>query len=127
MKRLRKYLLLLLVVCFLLQPVFSQEQPSTITINTDNPWNVIDSSLMNLENEMNNMKLFSEQQSKQIMTLEKAYQDANTLYLSSEQHCQSLENDIQKWKTCSIVLGCTTITLTVVVIVVPVVMAKCLK
>ena len=124
---LKRFLLLLLAVWCLSQPLFSQEQQSITSINTINPWSVIDSSLMNLENEMNNMKQLSEQQEQQIMTLENAYQDVNTLYLNSEMRCTSLENDIQKWKTCSIVLGATTVTLTVVVIVVPVVMAKCLK
>ena len=127
MCQLRKLLLLLLVVWCLLLPVFSQEQPSTINTNTINPWSVIDNSLMSLEEEMSSMKLFSEQQSKQIMTLEKAYQDVSVLYLSSEQRCQSLEKDMSNWKVCSIVLGSTTVVLTVVVIVVPVVMAKCLK
>lgn len=122
MLNLKRLLSVLSVLLCLSLSVFSQEQPSTINTNIQSPWNVIDNSLMSLENEMNNMNLFINQQEEQIKTLEKAYQDVNILYLNSETRCSSLENDIQKWKTCSIVLGTTTITLTVVVIAVPVIL-----
>ena len=115
----KRFLLSLLLVFVLLSSALSQEQQSITAPSTESLFNDMNNYLNSLDNEMLNMKMLSIEQEQQIESLENALKAANVLLTDSEMRCTSLENDIQKWKTCSIVLGATTVTLTVAIITVP--------
>lgn len=74
-------------------------------------WQNIDNSLNSLEAETSNMKTLIDRQQKQIGGLESAYQEQQQLYLDLGVKYQKSERDMRRWKTCSIVLGTTTVTL----------------
>ena len=109
---------LVLAIFVLLSSVFycysqesSSEQRSTTELNTLDLWNGIEWNLNLLEQDQNNMRIFIDQQGLQIESLENAYLDQQQLYLDLENSYAKLEKDTKKWKTCSIVLGSTTVTL----------------
>ena len=109
---------LILVILLLLSSVFycysqesSSDQRSTTEINTLDLWSGIELNLNLLEQDQNNMRIFIDQQGIQIENLENAYQDQQRLYLNLENSYEKLEKDTKRWKTCSIVLGTTTVTL----------------
>ena len=117
---LKRLLFTLLFVLFLSVPVFSQEQSQPST----DLWNNIEWNLSSLEAEQNDMKVFIDRQEKQIESLENAYQNQLQLYLDLDCKYQKLEEDTKKWKTCSIVLGTTTVTFTVTTVVLILVMVN---
>lgn len=117
---LKRLMFTLLFVLFLSVPVFSQEQSQPST----DLWNNIDNSLSSLEAEQNNMKILIDKQEKQTESLENAYQNQLQLYLDLDNKYQKSEQDTKKWKTCSIILGTTTVTFTVTTVVLILVMVN---
>ena len=101
-----------------------QSQLDFTKINTTNLFQIIDNSLSSLEVEQNNMKVFIDRQEKQIESLENAYQNQLQLYLDLDCKYQKSEQDMKKWKTCSIILGTTTVTFTVATVVLVAVMVN---
>ena len=95
----------------------SSEQHATTNLNTIDLWSGIELNLNLLEQGQNNMKIFIEQQETQIESLENAYLNQQQLYQDLESSYVKLEQDTKKWKTCSIVLGTTTVTLGITTIV----------
>lgn len=117
---LKRLLFTLLSLSFLSVPVFSQDQ-SQQSIDL---WNNIDNSLSLLEVEQNNMKALIDRQEKQIESLENAYQNQLQLYLDLDCKYQKSNQDTKRWKTCSVVLGTTTVTFTVATVVLIAVMVN---
>ena len=103
---LKRLLCTLLLLSLLSVPAFSQAQSQ----QSSDLWNSIDNSLNSLETEQNNMKTLIDKQEKQITSLESAYQNQLQLYLNLDDKYQKSKQDTKKWKTCSIVLGTTTVT-----------------
>ena len=95
----------------------SSEQHVTTEVNTIDLWNSIDLNLNLLEQDQNNMRIFIDQQGLQIESLENAYLDQQQLYLDLESKYKKSVEDTKKWKTCSIVLGTTTVTLGITTVV----------
>ena len=104
-------LLLLAYVVYCYSQESSSEQHTTTDLNTIDLWSGVEWNLNLLEQDQNNMKIFIDQQGLQIEGLENAYLDQQQLYLDLENSYAKLEQDTKKWKTCSIVLGTTTVTL----------------
>lgn len=107
-----------LVILLLLSSVFycyaqesSLEQPAITDLNTLDLWNRIELNLSSLEQDQNNMKLFIDQQKTQIESLENAYLDQQQISMSLERSLAKSEKDTKRWKTFSIVMGTTTVTL----------------
>ncbi len=141
MTNLKKLYIILLLLCLPLYCFAQESQQSTselsITLPT-NLFNPIFDNLNLLENEQNNMSLFIESQKTQIENLEQlsqtqqeqiekwenAYQDQAQLSLNLEDKLKQSQSATQKWKTFSIVLGTTTVTLGITTIVLIVVMVN---
>lgn len=107
-----------LVILLLLSSVFycyaqesSLEQPAITDLNTLDLWNRIELNLSSLEQDQNNMKLFIDQQKTQIESLENAYLDQQQISMNLERSLAKSENAMKRWKTFSIVMGTTTVTL----------------
>lgn len=107
-----------LVILLLLSFVFycyaqesSLEQPAITDLNTLDLWNKIELNLNSLEQDQNNMKLFIDQQETQIESLENAYLDQQQISMNLERSLAKSENAMKRWKTFSIVMGTTTVTL----------------
>lgn len=103
----------LLFVLFLSVPVFSQAQSQP---NID-LWNNIDLNLNWLENEQMFSQIRLQELEKKLEQSEKACQDKELVQLNLENSLAKSEEDLKKWKTCSIVLGTTTVTFTVATVV----------
>ena len=101
--------------CYSQEP--SSEQHVTTEISSLDLWNGIELNLNLLEQDQNNMKIFIGQQELQIENLENAYLDQQRLYQDLENNYKKSVEDTKKWKTCSIVLGTTTITLGITTVV----------
>lgn len=95
----------------------SSEQHATTNLNTIDLWSGIELNLNLLEQGQNNMKILIEQQETQIESLENAYLNQQQLYQDLESSYVKLEQDTKKWKTCSLVLGTTTVALGITTIV----------
>lgn len=89
----------------------SSEQHATSEASSTELWNGIEWNLNLLEQDQNNMRAFINQQSLQIESLENAYLNQQQLYQNLESNYEKSVEDTKKWKTCSIVLGTTTVTL----------------
>lgn len=117
---LKRLLFTLLFVLFLSVPAFSQaqSQPST------DLWNNIDNSLNWLENEQMLSQIRLQELEKKLEQSEKACQDKELVCQNLENSLAKLEEDTKKWKTCSIILGTTTVTFTVTTVVLILVMVN---
>lgn len=117
---LKRLLFTLLFVLLLSVPVFSQgqSQPST------DLWNNIDLNLKWLENEQMLSQILLAELEKKLEQSEKACQDKELVCQNLENSLAKSEQDMKKWKTCSIVLGTTTVTLTVATVVLIAVMVN---
>lgn len=104
-------LLLLLSVFYCYAQESSLEQPAITDLNTLDLWNKIELNLNSLEQDQNNMKLFIDQQETQIESLENAYLDQQQISMNLESSLAKSENAMRRWKTFSIVMGTTTVTL----------------
>ena len=107
---LKKKLFCMLLLLSLSFCYAQQSQLDFTKINTTNLFQNIDNSLSSLEAEQSNMKAFIDRQGKQIENLENAYQNQLQLYLDLDCKYQKSKQDLKKWKTCSVVLGTTTVT-----------------
>ena len=115
---------LVLVTLLLLSSAFycysqesSSEQHVTTEVNTIDLWNSIDLNLNLLENEQMFSQIRLQEQEKKLEQLEKACQDKELVCLNLEASLEKSKQDMKRWKTCSIVLGSTTVTLTVTAVV----------
>ena len=117
---LKRLLFTLLFVLFLSVPVFSQEhsQPST------DLWNNIEWNLNFLDNEQLRSQIRLQELEKRLELSEKACQDKELVQLNLENSLKKLEEDMKRWKTCSIVLGTTTVTLGISTVVLLAVMVN---
>lgn len=117
---LKRLLFTLLFVSFLSVPAFSQaqSQPSA------DLWNNIDNSLNWLENEQMLSQIRLQELEKKLEQSEKACQDKELVQLNLENSLAKSEQDTKKWKTCSIVLGTTTVTLGITTVVLILVMVN---
>ena len=117
---LKRLLFTLLFVLFLSVPVFSQDQlqPSA------DLWNNIEWSLNWLDSEQMLSQIRLQELEKKLELSEKACQDKELVQLNLENSLAKSEQDTKKWKTCSIVLGTTTVTFTVATVVLIVVMVN---
>lgn len=114
----RRLLTLSLVLFFSAQLFSQQTKPIEFTLST-NPWIGIDLTLSMLEEQTTDMQTLIEEQQKQILNLENAYQNTYLLYLNSENNLEQLEQDMNKckkfsqtWKTVGLVsLGVTVLTI----------------
>lgn len=102
---LKRFSLTLLFVLFLSVPVFSQgqSQPST------DLWNNIEWNLNFLDKEQLFLQIRLQELEKKLGQSEKACQDKELVQLNLENSLVKSEQDTKKWKTCSIVLGTTTV------------------
>lgn len=134
MINLKKLYIILLLLCLPLCFFAQESQQSTSELNITIPMNLFNPIFDNLnllENEQNNMSLFIESQKTQIKNLEQlsqtqqkqiekwenAYQDQVQLSLNLEDKLKQSQSTTQKWKTFSIVLGTTTVTLGIATVV----------
>lgn len=128
MINLKKLYVIFLLLCLSFCCFAQESQQSTSELNITLPTNLFNPIFDNLnllENEQNNMSLFIESQKTQIENLEQlsqtqqeqiekwenAYQDQVQLSLNLEDRLKQSQSATQKWKTFSIVLGTTTVTL----------------
>lgn len=117
---LKRLLFTLPFVSFLSVPAFSQaqSQPSA------DLWNNIDNGLNWLENEQMLSQIRLQELEKKLEQSEKACQDKELVQLNLENSLAKSEQDTKKWKTCSIVLGTTTVTLGITTVVLILVMVN---
>ena len=118
-----KCLLLLLVFCSL--HCYSQEeQQFTTKINTKDLWSKIEWNLQSLETQQQFSQIRLIELEKKLESSEKALESRELLLQNLESSLQKSERDTKKWKTCSIVLGTTTVTFTVATVVLIAVMVN---
>lgn len=117
---LKRLLCTLLFVLFLSVPAFSQAQSQQ---NTD-LWNNIEWNLNWLENEQMLSQIRLQELEKKLEQSEKACQDKELVCQNLENSLAKLEEDTKKWRTCSIVLGTTTVTFGVATVVLIAVMVN---
>ena len=117
---LKRLLCTLLLLSLLSVPAFSQaqSQPST------DLWNSIEWNLNFLDNEQMLSQIRLQELEKKLEQSEKACQDKELVQLNLESSLAKSEQDTKKWKTCSIVLGTTTVTFTVTTVVLILVMVN---
>ena len=111
-----KCLLLFLVFCSL-HCYAQEEQQFTTRISTTDLWNKIEWNLNFLDNEQLLSQIRLQEQQKQIESLEKACQDKEQVLQNLESSLQKSEQGMKRWRTCSIVLGSTTVTFAVATVV----------
>ena len=106
---LKRLLCTLLLLSLLSVPAFSQaqSQPST------DLWNSIEWNLNWLDNEQMLSQIRLQELEKKLEQSEKACQDKELVCQNLENSLVKSERDMKKWKTCSVVLGTTTVTFTV--------------
>ena len=103
---LKRLLCALLLLSLLSAPAFSQAQSQQ---NAD-LWNNIEWNLNLLDNEQMFSQIRLQELEKKLELSEKACQDKELVQLNLENSLAKSEQDTKKWKTCSIVLGTTTVT-----------------
>lgn len=115
---------LVLVTLLLLSSAFycysqesSSEQHVTTEVSSLDLWNGIEWNLNLLENEQMFSQIRLQELEKKLEQSEKACQDKELVCLNLEASLEKSEQDIKRWKTFSIVLGSTTVTLTVTTVV----------
>ena len=106
MCRLKRLLCTLLLLSLLSVPVFSQAQSQQ---NTD-LWNNIEWNLNLLDKEQMFSQIRLQELEKKLELSEKACQDKELVQLNLENSLAKSKQDTKKWKTCSVVLGTTTVT-----------------
>lgn len=117
---LKRLLCTLLLLSLLSVPAFSQaqSQPST------DLWNSIELNLNWLDKEQTLSQIRLQELEKKLEQSEKACQDKELVQLNLENSLAKSEQDMKKWKTCSIVLGTTTVTLGITTVVLILVMVN---
>ena len=117
---LKKLLFILLLLSLLSVPAFSQDQSQ----QSSDLWNSIEWNLNFLESE----QLFSQTRlaelEQKLEQSEKACQDKELLLQNCESLLEKSKQDTKRWKTCSIVLGTTTMTLGISTVVLIAVMVN---
>lgn len=108
---LRRLLCFILSLLLLQSLAFSQEN----TQQSSDLWNSIDWNLMQLENEQLFSQTRLQELEKKLGQSEKALIDKELLCQNLESSLQKSEQDLRRWKTCSIALGGMTVTLGIVV------------
>lgn len=103
---LKRLLFTLLFALFLSVPVFSQEQSQP----SADLWSSIEWNLKCLDNEQMFSQILLQELEKKLEQSEKACQDKELVQLNLENSLAKSEQDMKKWKNCSIVLGTTTVT-----------------
>ena len=90
---------------------FAQEsQPDTTKINMTDLWNNIELNLSSLEIEQTFSQTRLVELEKKLEQSEKALESKELLYQNLKSSLEKSEQDTKRWKTCSIVLGTTTVT-----------------
>ena len=117
---LKRLLFTLPFVLFLSMPVFSQAQSQ----QSADLWSSIEWNLNWLDNEQMLSQVRLQELEKKLELSEKACQDKELLLQNCENLLEKSEEDTKKWKTCSIVLGTTTVTFTVATVVLIAVMVN---
>lgn len=117
---LKRLLFTLLLVLFLSAPVFSQDQSQPST----DLWNSIEWNLNFLDNEQLLSQIRLQELEKKLEQSEKACQDKELVQLNLENSLAKSEEDTKQWKTCSIILGTTTVTFAVTTVVLILVMVN---
>ena len=117
---LKRLLCTLLLLSLLSVPAFSQAQSQQ---NTD-LWNKIEWNLKWLDNEQMLSQIRLQELEKKLEQSEKACQDKELVCQNLENSLAKSERDKKKWKTCSIVVGTTTVTFTVATVVLIAVMVN---
>lgn len=117
---LKRLLCTLLLLSLLSVPAFSQAQSQQ---NTD-LWNSIEWNLNWLENEQMLSQIRLQELEKKLEQSEKACQDKELVCQNLENSLAKSEQDMKKWKTYSIVLGSTTVTLTATTVLLILVMVN---
>ena len=120
MKLLKNFLSVFLSVSFLSLQAFSQEQSQQST----DLWNSIELNLKWLDEEQTLSQLRLQELEKKLEQSEKACQDKELIQLNLENSLAKSEQDMKKWKTCSIVLGGVSVTLTITTVVLIIVVAN---
>ena len=103
---LKRLLCMLLLLSLLSVPAFSQAQSQ----QSSDLWNSIELNLNFLENEQLFSQIRLQELEKKLEQSEKACQDKELVQLNLENSLMKSKQDTKKWKTCSIVLGTTTVT-----------------
>lgn len=117
---LKRLLCALLLLSFLSVPAFSQAQSQQ---NTD-LWNNIELNLSFLENEQLFSQIRLQELEKKLEQSEKACQDKEQVLVNLENSLKKSKQDTKRWKSCSIVLGTTTVTFTVTTVILILVMVN---
>ena len=117
---LKRLLFTLPFVLFLSMPVFSQAQSQ----QSADLWSSIEWNLNWLDNEQMLSQVRLQELEKKLELSEKACQDKELLLQNCESLLEKSEEDTKKWKSCSIVLGTTTVTFTVATVVLIAVMVS---
>lgn len=117
---LKRLLCALLSLSFLSVPVFSQDQSQP----SADLWNNIEWNLNWLENEQMFSQIHLQELEKKLEQSEKACQDKEIVLQNLETSLQKSEQDTKRWKTCSVVLGTTTVTFAVATVVLIAVMVN---
>ena len=105
-----KCLLLLLVFCSL-RCYAQEEQQFTTRISTTDLWNSIEWNLNFLDNEQLLSQIRLQELEKKLEQSEKACQDKELVCQNLEFSLEKSKKDTQRWKSCCLVLGGTTVTL----------------
>lgn len=120
MCRLKRLLCTLLLLSLLSVPAFSQAQSQPNT----NLWNSIEWNLNFLENEQLFSQIHLQELEKKLEKSEKACQDKELVLQNLENSLMKSNQDTKRWKSCSIVLGTTTVTFGVATVVLVAVMVN---
>lgn len=118
-----KCLLLFLVFCSL-HCYAQEEQQFTTRISTTDLWNKIEWNLQSLETQQQFSQIRLIELERKLEQSEKALESRELLLQNLENSLQKSERDTKKWKNCCLVLGSTTVTLTVVTVVLVTVMVN---
>ena len=110
----------MLLLSFLSVPAFSQAQSQ----QSADLWNNIDMNLNFLENEQLFSQIRLQELEKKLELSEKACQDKEIVLQNLENSLAKSKQDTKRWKTCSTVLGTTTVTFTVATVVLIAVMVN---
>ena len=117
---LKRLLFTLPFVLFLSMPVFSQAQSQ----QSADLWSSIEWNLNFLDNDQMLSQIHLQELEKKLEQSEKACQDKEIVLQNLETSLQKSEQDTKRWKTCSVVLGTTTVTFAVATVVLIAVMVN---